>query len=209
MPLQSLEFRSVFIRSAFAESAQHGSRLGGNCPEQDRGARTWWHTLPFSSCENPQGSQGLESPGAAEALGGGTFLILTHEYSSSPQESSVLPTLTFLPGLCFAGGSVEPCFLGAVWINISLQEEGSVTIDNIYVAFTACQACSKHIVILTHRIPPTSKILVLFCFSSGEAEAWRVKLLLKLTGLSVMELLLTPRDQDQESEPSPYTTPVM
>lgn len=104
---------------------------------------------------------------------------------------------------------MEPCFSGAVWININLQEGGSVTIDDIYVAFTACQACSKHIVILTHRIPPTSKILVLFCFSSGEAEAWRVKLLLKLTGLSVMERLLTPRDQDQESEPSPYTTPVM
>ena len=33
--------------------------------------------------------------------------------------------------------------------------------------------------------------------------------MLKLTGLSVIELLLTPRDQDQESEISPYTTPVM
>lgn len=60
--------------------------------------------------------------------------------------------------------------------------------------------------ILTHRIPPTSKILVLFCFSSREAEAWRVKLLLKLTGLSVMELLLIPRDQDQETDFTPHNT---
>ena len=104
---------------------------------------------------------------------------------------------------------MEPCFWGAVRININLQEGGSVAIDDIHVAFTACQACSKHIVILTHRIPPTSKILVLFCFSSREAEAWRVKLLLKLTGLSVMELLLIPRDQDQETEISPHTTPVI
>lgn len=78
-------------------------------------------SLPFPPVRALSGSQSLESPGAAEALGG-TFL-------SSP--ISVLPTLTFLPRLCFAGGSVEPCFWGAVRININLQEGGSVAIDDI------------------------------------------------------------------------------
>lgn len=87
-----------------------------------------------------------------------------------PHAVSVLPTLMFLPRLCFAGGSVEPCFWGAVWININLQEGGSMTVDDIYVARTACQVCSKHIVILTCRIPPTSIVLAFFFWGGQDTQ---------------------------------------
>lgn len=200
MPLQSWESRSAFIWSAFTESAWHDSRLGGTVLNKTGVPQLMTHTTFFLLWE----PSGITKFRVSRGSRGSSRWHLPY-----PHTISVLPTLTFLPRLCFAGGSLEPCFWGTVRININLQEGGSVAIDDIHVAFTACQACSKHIVILTHRIPPTSKILVLFCFSSREAEAWRVKLLLKLTGLSVMELLLIPRDQDQESEISPYTIPVM
>lgn len=42
-----------------------------------------------------------------------------------------------------------------------------MTVDDIYAARTACQACSKHTVILTCRIPPTSIVLA-FSFWGGQ-----------------------------------------